>query len=196
VVTLITIQAYGKVAVAKVAVGWPLGAEWSLRGDRVSAPRTARASAAVAAEPLGIGSAGARDPLAAEVKLLGALLGQVIAEQAGPELFATVERIRRRTIALRRDDDPLETPRLDEELGGLALAAVEAVLSLRHLFRAGQPAETRSGAHAAGASGRRVTGSSHLVRTRWPGCGTWGGLMPNSTRSWDGLPSDRSSRRT
>ena len=39
-----------------------------------------------------------------EVRLLGALLGQVIAEQAGPELFATVERLRRRTIALRRGD--------------------------------------------------------------------------------------------
>jgi phosphoenolpyruvate carboxylase len=87
-----------------------------------------RTSAAVAAEPLGIGSAGARDPLAAEVRLLGALLGQVIAEQAGPELFATVERIRRSTIALRRDDDPLERARLDDELGGLDLASAEAVI--------------------------------------------------------------------
>ena len=66
-------------------------------------------SPAVAAEPGGIGTAGARDPLAVEVRLLGALLGQVIAEQAGPELFALVERIRRRTIALRGDDDPQRT---------------------------------------------------------------------------------------
>jgi phosphoenolpyruvate carboxylase len=46
------------------------------------------ADSARRAEPKGIGSASARDPLAREVKLLGALLGQVIVEQEGPELFA------------------------------------------------------------------------------------------------------------
>ena len=94
----------------------------------------ARTTAAVAAEPLGIGSAGARDPLATEVRLLGALLGQVISEQAGPELFATVERIRRRTIALRRDDDPLERARLDDELRALDLGAAEAVIGAFALY--------------------------------------------------------------
>ena len=74
---------------------------------RVTGQRGGRVTPAVAAEPLGIGTAGARDPLAVEVRLLGALLGQVIAEQAGPELFALVERIRKRTIALRRADDPI-----------------------------------------------------------------------------------------
>ena len=94
----------------------------------------ARASGAVAAEPLGIGTAGARDPLAVEVRLLGALLGQVISEQAGPELFALVERIRRRTIALRRDDDPLERARLDEELRALDLGSAEAVIGAFALY--------------------------------------------------------------
>ena len=91
-------------------------------------------SGAVAAEPLGIGTAGARDPLAVEVRLLGALLGQVISEQAGPELFALVERIRRRTIALRRDDDPLERARLDEELRALDLGSAEAVIGAFALY--------------------------------------------------------------
>jgi phosphoenolpyruvate carboxylase len=59
-------------------------------------------NAAVRAEPHGIGTAGARDPLAREVKLLGALLGQVIAEQAGEDLLRLVERVRRLTIELRR----------------------------------------------------------------------------------------------
>ncbi len=95
---------------------------------------SARPSAAVAAEPLGIGTSGARDPLAVEVRLLGALLGQVISEQAGPELFATVERIRRRTIALRRDDDPLERARLDEELRALDLDDAEAVIEAFGLY--------------------------------------------------------------
>ena len=49
---------------------------------------------------------------------MGALLGQVVTEQAGPELFELVERVRRRTIALRHDDDPEERRRLDEDLAG------------------------------------------------------------------------------
>ena len=94
----------------------------------------ARPSAAVVAEPLGIGTAGARDPLAVEVRLLGALLGQVIAEQAGPELFALVERIRRRTIALRQDDDPAERARLDEDLRDIDLGSAEAVITAFALY--------------------------------------------------------------
>jgi len=93
-----------------------------------------RASPAVAAEPLGIGTAGARDPLAVEVRLLGALLGQVITEQAGPDLFARVERIRRRTIALRRDDDPAERARLDEDLRALDLDHAESVIGAFGLY--------------------------------------------------------------
>ena len=85
-------------------------------------------------EPGGIGTAGARDPLAAEVRLLGALLGQVVAEQAGPDLFDLVERIRRRTIRLRADGDPAERRRLDEDLAGLDLGAIEAVISAFALY--------------------------------------------------------------
>ena len=85
-------------------------------------------------EPGGIGTAGARDPLAAEVRLLGALLGQVVAEQAGPELFDLVERIRRRTIRLRAEGDPAERQRLDEDLAGLDLGETEAVISAFALY--------------------------------------------------------------
>ena len=85
-------------------------------------------------EPGGIGTAGARDPLAAEVRLLGALLGQVVAEQAGSELFDLVERIRKRTIRLRADDDVVERHRLDEDLAGLDLGAIEAVISAFALY--------------------------------------------------------------
>lgn len=85
-------------------------------------------------EPGGIGTAGARDPLAAEVRLLGALLGQVVDEQAGPALFDLVERIRKRSIALRHEDDPLERERLERELDGLDLGATEAVVSAFSLY--------------------------------------------------------------
>ncbi|MEZ0239966.1 MAG: phosphoenolpyruvate carboxylase, partial [Chloroflexota bacterium] len=91
-------------------------------------------SAAVRAEPTGIGSAGARDQLAAEVRLLGSLLGQIIAEQAGVELFELVERVRKRMIALRRRDDPIERERLADELGALDLDAAEAVIKAFSLY--------------------------------------------------------------
>jgi phosphoenolpyruvate carboxylase len=69
-----------------------------------SSSRRARhqsANPAVRAEPAGIGSSRARDPLSREVKLLGSLLGQVIAEQAGEELLQMVERVRKLTIDIR-----------------------------------------------------------------------------------------------
>lgn len=83
--------------------------------------------AAVAAEPPGPGLRRARNPMSRDVRLLGALLGQVIAEQAGPDLFATVERIRRRTIALRRGD-PLASDERDDGRAALGadLAALDA----------------------------------------------------------------------
>jgi phosphoenolpyruvate carboxylase len=102
--------------------------------DRAATRRDARPSAAVRAEPSSIGSAGARDPLAAEVRLLGALLGQVITEQAGTELFELVERVRKRMIALRRADDPIEREQLADELASLDLDRAEAVIRAFSLY--------------------------------------------------------------
>ena len=52
--------------------------------------------------------------------------GQVIAEQAGPELFALVERIRRRTIALRRGDpDLVLEPDIERERLGAEIASLD-----------------------------------------------------------------------
>lgn len=89
---------------------------------------------AVRAEPRGIGSARARDQLGLEVRLLGALLGQVIAEQAGPELFELVERVRRRLVGLRRMDDPGERGRLASELDALDLDASEGLVKAFSLY--------------------------------------------------------------
>ncbi len=68
----------------------------------VDVARAGRPNPAVRAEPRAVGTAGARDPLAREVRLLGALLGQVIAEQEGAAALALVERVRAMTIADRR----------------------------------------------------------------------------------------------
>lgn len=83
---------------------------------------------AVRAEPAGVGSAGARNPLAREVRLLGSLLGQVIVEQAGLPLLETVERIRRAMIELRRRPDPEARERLSAEIATLDLDTAEAVI--------------------------------------------------------------------
>ncbi|HEY4753603.1 MAG TPA: phosphoenolpyruvate carboxylase, partial [Candidatus Limnocylindrales bacterium] len=75
-----------------------------------------------------------------EVRLLGALLGQVVAEQAGPELFAMVERLRRRTIALRRggpltpDDKEAERARLMADIRALDTPQAAAVAKAFTLY--------------------------------------------------------------
>ncbi|HET9346204.1 MAG TPA: phosphoenolpyruvate carboxylase [Candidatus Limnocylindrales bacterium] len=91
-------------------------------------------NAAVRAEPATVGTARARDRLALEIRLLGSLLGQVIAEQAGPELLDLVERIRRTTIRLRREDDPAEREALAATLGGLDLGRAEVVIRAFSLY--------------------------------------------------------------
>ncbi len=92
---------------------------------------------AARAEPRGIGSAGARDPLAREVKLLGALLGQVIIEQAGRPAFEQVERLRRATIAARQAppaDAHREQLRIAADLERLDLTNVESLIRAFGLY--------------------------------------------------------------
>jgi phosphoenolpyruvate carboxylase len=86
------------------------------------------------AEPAGIGSGRARDPLALEVRLLGALLGEVIIEQAGEAIFDLVERLRFAAIAFRKDDDPAGRDRLEAELDALELKDAEAVITAFSLY--------------------------------------------------------------
>jgi phosphoenolpyruvate carboxylase len=54
------------------------------------------------AEPRSIGTSGTRNVLAREVRLLGALLGEIVVEQAGEEVFELVETTRQGAIAARR----------------------------------------------------------------------------------------------
>jgi phosphoenolpyruvate carboxylase len=91
-------------------------------------------NAAVAAEPAGIGTAGARDPLSREVKLLGSLLGQVIVEQAGADLFELVERVRRSAVAARRDGDPGLRSAFGADVAAIGLDRAEAVVRAFGLY--------------------------------------------------------------
>jgi phosphoenolpyruvate carboxylase len=108
------------------------------------------ANVAVRAEPASIGTARSRDQLALEVRLLGSLLGQIIAEQAGTDLLDLVERIRRTTIRLRREDDPAEREALATTLAGLDLERAEVVIRAFSLyFRLVNLAEERDRIRAA-----------------------------------------------
>ncbi|MFN8624194.1 MAG: phosphoenolpyruvate carboxylase, partial [Chloroflexota bacterium] len=89
---------------------------------------------AVRAEPRGIGTAGARDPLSREVKLLGALLGQVMVEQRGLAFLGLVERVRRATIELRRSGSEAARRTLQRELDALELGDAEGLIRAFSLY--------------------------------------------------------------
>jgi len=93
-----------------------------------------RPNPAIQAEPAGIGTAGARDPLAREVKLLGSLLGQVIAEQAGEPLLARIEAIRARAKANRGAPDETAPSAVIEDLEQLDLATIESIIRAFGLY--------------------------------------------------------------
>ncbi len=81
-----------------------------------------------------MGTGGTADPLSREVKLLGALLGQVIAEQGGPQLLELVERSRLRSIAFRETGDEEAHEALTAELDSLAIDQAEALANAFSLY--------------------------------------------------------------
>jgi phosphoenolpyruvate carboxylase len=94
----------------------------------------AAGNAAVQAEPRAAGTGSAADSLSREVKLLGALLGQVIAEQGGPQLLDLVERSRLRSIAFREAGDEGAHEALATELDSLAIDQAEALANAFSLY--------------------------------------------------------------
>src|SRR3954454_2500986 len=74
------------------------------------------------------------DPLAREVKLLGALLGQVIVEQDGSDALDLVERVRRQTIAIRRGGSDDDRERLSADLAALSLDEAELLIRAFSLY--------------------------------------------------------------
>ena len=85
-----------------------------------------RLNAAIRAEPP-LGSRRSSDPLAREIRLLGALLGQTIIEQEGRILFDTIEEVRLAAIAARRSGDPAARARLDTLMDGVAAEHAEGL---------------------------------------------------------------------
>ncbi len=99
-----------------------------------NAPRGERANPAVEAEPAGIGSASAPDALSREVRLLGSLLGQVIAEQAGEEILEIVERVRKLTIDIRKNPSATRQMGLRAILDELPQEQIEPVIKAFSLY--------------------------------------------------------------
>jgi phosphoenolpyruvate carboxylase len=98
-------------------------------------PAVDRDNPAARAEPRGIGTARARDPLAREVKLLGSLLGQVIVEQEGLPALELVERVRRATIAVHREGGgPDHRRKLAAELDAVDLPDAEVLIRAFSLY--------------------------------------------------------------
>lgn len=73
-------------------------------------------------------------PLRRDIRLLGAILGQVLVEQEGPALLETVERIRRASRAARRDGSVAAIENdLDAETQALVLRAFGVFFQLANL---------------------------------------------------------------
>jgi phosphoenolpyruvate carboxylase len=106
----------------------------AVRSSPARSRSSAPGNAAVKAEPRAVGTAGTSDPLAREVKLLGSLLGQVIAEQGGPRLLELVERTRRSSIAFRESGDREAGDALAAELDSLSLDQAEALANAFSLY--------------------------------------------------------------
>ena len=111
----------------------------------------------------------ARDPLSREVKLLGALLGQVIVEQQGEAFLALVERVRRATIEQRRTGSEAARRTLARELDAIDLPAAEGLIRAFSLyFLLTNLAEEKQRVRRLRRRGRRRTAGARTARSPPP----------------------------
>ena len=132
------------------------------------------------AEPRSIGTSGTANVLAREVRLLGALLGEIILEQAGQEVYDLVESTRLAAIAARRrgpdervtfDVLPVDAQTLEGVVRafGLYFQLVNLAEARDRVRRATRRARATAGAsEAAGlrVALRRLEGPGDLARVR------------------------------
>jgi phosphoenolpyruvate carboxylase len=115
---------------------------------------------AIRAEPRSVATARARDPLPREVRLLGALLGQVMAEQEGPAALDLVERVRGRAIALRRRGGFADGRDHDGELAALGVQDLEMLArAFSTFFQLANLAEEKERVRALGRRERAAGGT-------------------------------------
>jgi phosphoenolpyruvate carboxylase len=97
-------------------------------------PLPARAAVSEANERRHDDATAAGDELARDVRLLGSLLGQVIAEQAGVDLLDLVERCRQLSISIRETSDEAANVELSQLLDGLGVDEAEALANAFALY--------------------------------------------------------------
>ena len=68
------------------------------------------------------------EPLRADIRLLGRVLGDTIREQEGEEVFAIVERVRQTAVRFARDGDPGARAELAALLDPLSRDTAQAVV--------------------------------------------------------------------
>ncbi|CAB3769542.1 phosphoenolpyruvate carboxylase [Paraburkholderia humisilvae] len=122
---------------AKVAANGSVGpAAAPADQDPVKARQAARASA-LDTEPAARAKTGPKDgrtredkdqPLFEDIRYLGRLLGDVLREQEGDEVFDVVETIRQTAVRFRREDDSVAAQALDKKLRALNPAQTVAVV--------------------------------------------------------------------
>jgi len=117
-------------------------------------------------------------PLFADIRLLGRLLGDVIRDQEGEDVFNVVERIRNLSINLHRADDPAARAELDALLNNLTREetnlVVRAFSYFSHLANIAEDQHhiRRARAHALAGAGPREGSVAHAVaRARALGIG-------------------------
>src|SRR4051812_24194112 len=117
-----------------------------------------------AAEPRSIGTAGTANVLAREVRLLGALLGEIILEQAGADVFDLVESTRLRAIAARKRG---ADERVTFDLLPVDAETLEGVVRAFGLyFQLINLAEARDRVRRATRRARTTAGASEAARLR------------------------------
>jgi phosphoenolpyruvate carboxylase len=116
------------------------------------------------AEPRSIGTSGTRNVLGREVRLLGALLGEIVVEQAGREVFDLVESTRLRAIAARRSG---RDERVTFDVLPVDASTLEGVVRAFGLyFQLVNLAEARDRVRNAAKRARATAGSSEAPRLR------------------------------
>ena len=116
------------------------------------------------AEPRSIGTSGTGNVLGREVRLLGALLGEIIVEQAGVEVFELVEATRLRAIAARKGG---AGDRVTFDVLPVDAEALEGVVRAFGLyFQLINLAEARDRVRRATRRARMTSGASEAVRLR------------------------------
>lgn len=116
------------------------------------------------AEPRSIGTSGTANVLGREVRLLGALLGEIIVEQAGPDVFELVESTRQQAIAARRREPAGRVTFDVEPVDAETLAGVVRAFGL--YFQLVNLAEARERVRRARRRARATAGASEGAHLR------------------------------